>query len=126
MPGLLGLELYQYVILACLAVSFPVLLAQITPQSLDARPITACVVGLFFAIVLSHLTHFNFPALLATSPEFFKVVLYFLLFLGLVTTPGRLKQMLFWFTLFCTTIAVLTMLQFHGLINLPNLAPLTD
>ncbi len=125
-PGLLGLELYYYVILATLAVSFPVLLAQLRPRDLDNRPVTACVVGLLVAVVLSNLVHFNLQPLVDGATEFAKILVYFLLFLGLVTTPGRLKQMLGWFALFVGGIALLTILQWHGVIDLPNMTPLKD
>src|SRR6185312_4884877 len=59
-PALLGWEIYQVCILACLLTSFPVLLEQLQPRALEARPLTVCVLGLLLAVVLSHLTAFRF------------------------------------------------------------------
>src|SRR5215471_5568475 len=42
-PSLIGIEIYQYLILACFAVSFPVVLVSLSPQRLEQRPIDVCV-----------------------------------------------------------------------------------
>src|SRR5436309_3285608 len=56
-PALIGVEIYQALILACLLASFPGVLEQLTPRSLERRPATVCVLGLFVAVLLSHLAH---------------------------------------------------------------------
>src|SRR5262249_9128595 len=117
-PDLLGLEIYQYLILGCLACSFPVVLQQLT--ALDVRPITLCVVGLLAAVVLSHLSRFAFASAAQDGYDMFKVVLYYLLFVGLVTTPGRLRVLLTWFLVCTAAVALLAILHYHGVINLPN------
>lgn len=122
-PALLGWEIYLVCILACLAVSFPVILAQLSARSLEMRPITVCVLGIDLAIVLSHLTAFRLEPAVAQGWDFVKVLLYFLLFVGLVSTPGRLRVFLLCFVLFSTVVAALAVLQYHGYLSLPNLNP---
>src|SRR3954471_7774194 len=56
-PALLGLEIYQTLIIACLAASFTCVLEQLTSGELERRPITVCVIGLAFAVVMSHLAN---------------------------------------------------------------------
>jgi O-antigen ligase len=125
-PALLGWEIYQVCILACLLTSFPVLLEQFQPSNLEARPLTVCVLGLLLAVVLSHLTAFRFSETTLLGWDFFKTVLYFLLFVGLVNTPSRLRWMLWWLLLFASVVALLAVLQYHGVITLPNLTPLKE
>src|SRR5205809_75026 len=79
-----GLPLYEIVILACLVVSLPAVIAQLSTASMIEQPITTCVIGVLVAIVLSHLTHLNFYGARVAGVEFSKVVLYYLLFVGLV------------------------------------------
>jgi putative inorganic carbon (hco3(-)) transporter len=125
-PALLGWEIYLVCILLCLVVSFPVVLEQLNPAALERRPITVCVFGLLLAVVLSHLSHFRFEAALTSGWDFFKMILYLLLFVGLVRTPERLRAYLLCFVLFAAIVASLAVLQFHGYITLPNLNPIKD
>lgn len=125
-PALLGWEIYLVVILVCLVCSFPVVLEQLMPQSLETRPITVCVFGLLLALALSNLSHFRFDQAFLRGWDFFKMILYFLLFVGLVRTPHRLRAFLLCFVLFATVVAALAVLQFHGFLKLPNLNPVKD
>ncbi len=125
-PALLGWEIYLVVILACLFFSFPVVLEQLMPRSLESRPITVCVFGLLLAVLLSQLSHFHFDEAVQRGWDFFKMFLYFLLFVGLISTPRRLRTFLLCFVLFATVVAGLAVLQFHNLIKLPNLNPIKD
>jgi hypothetical protein len=123
-PGMVGLEIYLVIILACFAFSFPTVLEQLTPRSLEGRPITVCVLGLLVAILLSHLSHFYLSGAALGGFEFFKIVVYYLLFVGLVTTPARLRKFLFWLALFAAALALIAVLQYHDLIRLPTLKTL--
>lgn len=125
-PALLGWEIYVVVILACLLFSFPVVLEQLMPRSLERQPITVCMLGLLLAVLLSHLSNFRLGLALDRDWDYFKKLLYFLLFVGLISTPGRLRTFLLCFVLFATVVAALAVLQFHELIKLPNLNPIKD
>jgi O-antigen ligase len=125
-PALLGWEIYLACILLCLIVSFPVVLEQLVPRSLESRPITVCVLGLLLAVVLSHLSHFRFDSAYQYGWEFVKIILYFLLFVGLVRTPQRLRTFLRCFVLFAAVVAALAVLQYHDFIKLPNLNPIKE
>lgn len=122
-PALLGWQIFLVLILACLGVSFPLVLAQLLPDRLSRRPITLCVLGLLVAVVLSHLSHFriDFEAL-DTIFEFAKVVVYYLLFVALVNTPSRLRRFLWYFAIFCAVLATLSVLQYHEVLELPGRA----
>jgi len=123
-PGLVGLEIYQFLIFVCLLIAFPTVVEQLSPEMLERRPITACIVGLLFAAVLSHLCRFDIARAAACGYEFFKLVVYYLLFVGLVTTPERLRRFLLWLAIFAAALALLAVLQYHDVIRLPNLKTL--
>lgn len=146
LPGLFGEHVYLGLILACLVISFPGVLTQLTPHALRARPITFCVLGLLAAVVWSSvfnppsaaardsldasgLTNF-LPAQLAgafrAGAEFLKLALYYLLFVALVNTPRQLQRFLWWFVLFCVGMVVVAVLHYHGIITIANLTAIVD
>src|SRR5207237_1507983 len=104
-PGLIGLELYQFCIIACVLVSFPAVLFQLVPRELEYRPMTVCVLAVAAALAVTGVVHADKVDYFETNGEYLKVVLYYLLFVGLVTTPQRLRRVLFWLPLFSTVIA---------------------
>jgi hypothetical protein len=125
-PELLGWQIYLVLILLCLAISFPGVLSRLAPRALVADPITVCVLGLLPAVLLSHLANFNFGGAVLNGFEFFKVVVYYLLFISLVNTPRRIRQFLFCFACFSVLLTLLAVLQYYGLITLANLKALKD
>ena len=52
-PWLVGVEMYQYAILLCFAISLPAVLGHLQPEKLESRPIDLCVLALLPAVVLS-------------------------------------------------------------------------
>jgi O-antigen ligase len=125
-PGAEGWHIYECLILACFAVSFPAVLAQFTAKSLEERPITVCVLGLSLAVVLSFLAQLDLVQLADSGLLFLKIVVYYVLFVGLVDSPARLRTFLFWMTAFAAVTVSLAVLQFHGVITLPNLDQIQD
>jgi putative inorganic carbon (hco3(-)) transporter len=119
-PAIRGVELYQYVILLCLACSFPVLFPLLDLNRLQRAPITACVLCFFVAIVLSNLANLQLADAALNGVMFLKVLLYYLLFVGLVTTPGRLRILFWCLPICCTLVATLSVLQYHNVIELPG------
>src|SRR5690349_2170625 len=73
-PSLLGLPIYEVVIVACIAASWPVIVEQLSPAAIAARPGTLFVVALLPAIVLSHLSHGNTYDARVGAAEFLKVL----------------------------------------------------
>jgi O-antigen ligase len=125
-PALLGLPLYEGVILACLAASLPAVVRQLRPDALVTRPVTACVLGLLVAVVLSHLTHFSLWGVRTSGFLFAKVLLYYLLLVAVVNTSRRLRRFLLWMIVFVTFLGALAVAQYHGLVNVPSLATLEE
>lgn len=125
-PGLIGLPIYNVLILGCLAFSSPVVLRQLRGAALVENPITSCVVGLFGSVVLSHLSHFQFFEAQASASLFVKVVLYYLLLVGLVDSPARLRRFLFWLGWLVLALTALALLQYHEIISVPALESLAQ
>lgn len=123
-PALLALPIYQVVIGCCLIVAFPSVVAQLQPPLLAARPISFCVVGMLAAVILSHLSHFFFWGVRESGYEFLKVVLFYLLMVGIVDTPQRLVRFMFWLLVFIVVLAAMAVLQFHHVIEIPGLSTL--
>ncbi len=125
-PALVGLNIYEFLILACLALSIPAVLEQFTAKSLELRPVTLCVLGVFLTLLLSHLIQLDFGRLYDNGMLFGKIVVYYILFVGLVDSPARLRTFLFWILLFATATITVSVLQFHGVVALPNLKQIVD
>jgi hypothetical protein len=127
LPGVMGQHLYTVVILSCLVLSLPQVLGQLSGRALEARPITVCVLGLFVAVLLSHLSHFNLTETFQSGAEFAKKVIYYLLLVTLVNSASRLRRFLFWLACFFTVITALTVLEYHEVLKLQTFkASVTD
>jgi len=122
-PELYAVEIYRYFILACLAVSLPVVLQQFVTRFAGVPPIAACVVLLLPAVFLSGLAHGNTDLVQDTVIEFVKVLVYFLLLISLVTDLARLRIFLTWFGIFCAAVTFIAVLRYHADVALPAPPP---
>jgi O-Antigen ligase len=120
-PDVAGEPIYQAAIVACLAVSFPRVLLQFTPTSLGQRPITTCVLGVWLAAILSHMAQQNLSQTSLVAQEFGKVVLFFLLLVGVVDSYERLRRLALCMSGLITIAAGIAVLQYHGELDLPGL-----
>jgi hypothetical protein len=123
-PALVGWPIYEAVIIADLLVSLPALLRQLTPRSLAERPLTACVLGMLAAVVLSHLSHLFLWGARHSGIEFTKVLLYYLLLVANVNTLGRLRGFLAALVFYILVLTSLALLQYHGAIHIQALETL--
>ncbi|MEX2119543.1 MAG: O-antigen ligase family protein [Pirellulales bacterium] len=117
-PEVEGWQIYELLIIGCLVLSWPLIIEQLSPAKLAERPISACVVGLLPAVVLSHLAHFFLWGARVSGQEFGKVVLYYLLVVSLVDTPARLQSLLRWLVLFIVVSVSLVLLEYHGWVDI--------
>ncbi|MDB5357474.1 MAG: hypothetical protein JWN24_3927 [Phycisphaerales bacterium] len=123
-PSLEALPIYEVVILLCLLASIPAVLPQLAWSSLKRNPITLCVLGLLPAIFLSHLTNGDLWSARMGALMFLKVVIYYLLLVGLVNSAARLRTFLLVIAGFILCTAVLCLLDHHGIIDIPALSDL--
>lgn len=115
-----GVEIYRYVLAACLAFCFPSVLQQLSLRYPGVPPIAGCVLGLLPCVMLSNLFGGNQEGLVENAIEFFKLMVYFLVMLALLTDFSRLKQFFFWFTLFAAGLAAIAVVRYHGDLALPE------
>lgn len=119
-------QTYLVLILACFVVSVPCVTKQLTVASLVEQPMSICVLGMTVAIMLSHLTRFALYDAIDRGQEFAKIALYYLLFLGLINTPSRLRQFLLWLVVFMLGQVTAAMLDYHGVVQLANFQTLKE
>lgn len=122
-PELHAVEIYRWVILACLGVSFPAVLEQTKLRFPGVPPIVTCVVLLLPAVLLSGFFHGNFELIQDTVIEFAKILIYFLLLVALVTDLVRLRQFLRWIALFSAAVTLIAVLRYHADAALPAAPP---
>jgi O-Antigen ligase len=120
---LAAVEIYRWFILACLAVSLPIVLQQFSLRFPGVPPIVSCVVLLLPAVFLSGLFHGNFELITDTVIEFAKVLIYFLLLISLITDTTRLRRFLHWIALFSAAVTLVAVLRYHADIALPAPPP---
>jgi O-antigen ligase len=125
-PGLGEERIYLVLIVTALLLSLPVIIPQLAVKRLREQPITACVLGLLAASLCSRLGHFDMEGAIASGFEFAKVVVYYLLVVGLLSTDGRIQNFLYWLTFCYAVLAALSVLDFHGLPDLPTISPIAD
>ncbi len=116
---LYAVELYRYAILACLLISLPVVLEQFLVRFPGVPPIAGCVLGLFPAVLLSNLLGGGSDNLVDNAIEFFKIVVYYLLLLALVTSTDRLRRFLYWTSVFTAVLALIAIVRYHADIAMP-------
>ncbi len=119
-PAVYAWPIYEYLILACLAASLPGVLSQLSTKSLAENPITACVIGLWAAVVLSHLSHLFIWGARMSGFMFFKLVVYYLLLVANINSEERLRSFLRWLLLLIALAAAIALLSAYHVIELPG------
>jgi putative inorganic carbon (hco3(-)) transporter len=120
-PALAQTPIYGCVIVVCLVVSLPAVLNQLSPVSLEERPITTCLVGILIAILVSHLAYLNFYDARLGGFEFAKIVAYYLLLVATINSAPRLQRFVRWFVVLAFIAALLAVLNYHEIISIPGL-----
>jgi hypothetical protein len=123
LPELRGAHLYEASIILCFLFSFPAVFEQLTLQHLETRPITICMFGVLIAVILSGLAQGDMAQAWDTSFGFAKIIVYYLLLVGTVTTTTRLRVFLASLIIFTVLGATLAILQYHEIIDLNDPEP---
>jgi len=120
-PELEDAPIYEVVILACLICSITAVLTQLTSDSLAARPITLCILGLQFTAVMSHLAHLSFTQALDSGMLVFKVLVLYLLIVAGLNSYARLRRFMAVLGGLLAMLAAMALLQYHGYIDIAAL-----
>src|ERR1700747_2754991 len=78
LPELATLRIYEALILACFAVSFPTVLEQFSGKALATRPITVGVLVFWVCCGLSQVMQLDMELAAESFYKFFKIVVYYL------------------------------------------------
>lgn len=123
-PSLETIPLYEILIITCTLTSFDKIFDRLSGDSLAKNPVSACVLGLFMAVVLSNLANMNLDGAVDMGFEFAKVVIYYLLLIGHLNSPQRLRSFILWLALCITVVNVIGVLQYYGYLHLESFAVL--
>lgn len=121
LPALEGLPIYNVLIVICIVASLPVLIEPLSWRRLSAQPGAACVVAMLPAILISVLKDGNTWMAREATAEFGKSLIYYLLLIGLVNTPRRLKTFIIATVVFIITIAVIAQLHHHEVLQVSGI-----
>jgi hypothetical protein len=119
-PSLEGVEIYRYLLIGCLTVSFPAVLHYLGKGELTSRPIDLCVFALVPFVLLSSQAAGGLDAAGENAIIFFKILVYYLLLVSLVTTPWRMRVLTGWLILFAAVVTILAALDFFKVIAIPR------
>ncbi|PAY21309.1 hypothetical protein CKO51_01655 [Rhodopirellula sp. SM50] len=125
-PALDKWPIYQVLIVACLAVSARACARQLSHGRLIHRPITAALLLLVVAVGMSHLSHGFVWAARMSMLEVSKLIALYVLIIGLVNTPTRLRFFVKWLTIAITTMASLVLLDKYGMVSIAALESIQD
>lgn len=125
-PSLGEITLYQYAIVICLLFSAPAVLQQLSPRALLAQPILFCLFGLLGVMVISAVWNDLTYLINVDGIEFLKIVLFVVLLVSLVDSTARLRKLMLVVFISTSVLAVLSLLQWHGVIEVQALTPLRE
>ncbi|MBS0266526.1 MAG: O-antigen ligase family protein [Planctomycetes bacterium] len=116
-----NLSLYNYALLAALAAGAQKVANRCFTDRMLREPIVVCVLGLVPAIAMSHIAHFDFYSARIRAWDFCKVLVYFFLLTSVVNSTVRIRQFLYAVALFTAITALIAILDFHEVIQVPAL-----
>ncbi len=125
-PALESWPIYQFLIIACLAVSARPIARKLAHKQLSEQPVTACLLLLLVAIGASHLSHGFLWGARMSMWEFCKPAAFYLLVIALVNTPQRLFVFMKMLVLTITTVAGLALLDRSGILSIAALDSIRD
>jgi O-antigen ligase len=120
-PELAEIPIYNILIVLNLAVAFPNLVNQFQPGRFAREPVTACVLGMIPAVMLSHLNHFDFFSARMEAFELSKIIAYYFLLLAVLNSTQRLRMFLQIIAVFAAINCLVAVLHHYKIIHVPAL-----
>jgi O-antigen ligase len=125
-PSIEAVPIYEMLMIAALVASAGAIVRLFTSTPLREQPMTACVLVMLVAVVLSHLSHGSLYLAKVNAVDYLKVVLYFMMLVSLVDSLPRLTIFMQVTAVYIFAIAALALLHYHGLIELQALEALAQ
>ncbi len=125
-PALHGWEIYFYLIIACFLTAASDVMKKVLGQSPQTQPIAMCILGLAILAPLPFLVSGSVGDASKGAIILGKNVVYYFLFVSLVTTPERLRTLLVGVLTCAGAVTLLAVLRYHDVIQLNTIVALKD
>ncbi len=117
-PGLLGANLYLVAIVPCILLSWHKVIPQLTTKGLRERPVLVFAIGMLLVAMISNLLHAQFEVGFVSITECLKILMFYLLMLGHIDSPARLRLFLGFLVGVIVIPILLAVLNYHNYIHL--------
>jgi len=118
--------IYEVLILSTLALAFQSFTGHFRQFMLARQPVTLCVLGIFFAIAVSHLQYIYVGGVLDSGTLFLKTLIYYGLLITTVNSPQRLRTFLATVAVCSSTMVTLCVVDYYGAIDFEFIVHLDD
>jgi len=118
-PGLEGANLYLIAIVPCILLSWHKVMPQLTTEGLRERPVLVFGIGILSISLVSNLLHGHFQVGFDFATEFLKMLMFYLLMLGHIDSPARLRRFLGFLVGVILIPIILAVLNYHGYMHIP-------
>ena len=118
-PGLEGANLYLIAIVPCILLSWHKVIPQLTTAGLRERPVLVFGIGILSISLVSNLLHGQFQVGFDFATDFLKVLMFYLLMLGHIDSPARLKRFVGFLVGIILIPILLAVLNYDGYIKIP-------
>lgn len=117
--ALAPIPFYEILILSTLALAHQGVLLHFKIDSLKRQPVALCLVGVFIAIPISHLTHFYLGGTIESTIEFTKSAMLFVLLVVVVDRWSRFERLAQVVALCASFVVFLCVIDFLGVVDFP-------
>ena len=121
LPPLLNVPVYESLIVLTVFASLPAVFEPFSLPLLREQPAILCVYLLLPAVFLSNVTHGDLYSARVYGMGFARVLVYFVLLVAVVDRPQRFQLFLVFVALLILIDALIALLSYHGMIELPGL-----
>ncbi len=125
-PGLEGANLYLIAIVPCIFLSWHKVIPQLTTAGLRERPVLVFGIGILLVSMISNLLHGQFQVGFDFATEFLKVLMFYLLMVGHIDSPARLRLFLGFLVGIILIPILLAVLNYRGTIQLAGFRVFND
>jgi hypothetical protein len=119
-------QIYETLILSTLVLTVQSMQGHFHWYYLQRQPISLCVVGMFFSIIVSHAQHIYLGGAIDSGTLFLKTMIYYGLLVTVVNSPARLRGLMMTVALCVTTMVALCVLDFFEIFDFQFIQHLED
>lgn len=124
--GIAEWPIYEVLILSTLVLTHQSIQGHFRWYYLQRQPVTLCVVGVFLAVIVSHLSHIYLTGAIEGGTLFLKTLIYFGLLVTVVNSPTRLRGFMMTVAICATTMVALCVLDYFEIFDFEFIQHLDD